>query len=291
MNILIVVFVILTVVLGFGYVAIESDSNPTQAFSDDVKNLAKAMTTSFPDGSVIEFALDPQPPVTEFIYEEITTVQDVIQEDGTIIQENVTKKVAIKTSTGDFQTTANGKKICNLGYTCQIEGRIQLVDLRGDLVSPPYGFFMNIGCEGHTDCQSRRVMVNELTDSNGGFAFVSDSGFYGNLSIAGVPAWVLVIVPAFGKLGGDLLMYTIGRMDIKWFKRKNFASANHLMHKHKIIIFFIVPFGGMLGTLIMFIAGHQKINIIKVIPILFIANLISMATFVYPFLFQLNLGT
>ena len=171
MNILIVVFVILTVVLGFGYVAIESDSNPTQAFSDDVKNLAKAMTTSFPDGSVIEFALDPQPPVTEFIYEEITTVQDVIQEDGTIIQENVTKKVAIKTSTGDFKTTANGKKICNLGYTCQIEGRIQLVDLRGDLVSPPYGFFMNIGCEGHTDCQSRRVMVNELTDSNGGFKY------------------------------------------------------------------------------------------------------------------------
>ena len=147
MNILVVVFVILIVVLGFGYVAIESESNPTQVFSDDIKNLAKAMTTSFPDGAIIEFALDPQPPITEFIYEEITTVQDVEQPDGTIIQKNITKKVAVKTSTGDFQTTAKGKKICSLGYLCQIEGRIQLVNLRGDVVDPPYGFFLQIGCE------------------------------------------------------------------------------------------------------------------------------------------------
>ena len=124
-----------------------------------------------------------------------------------------------------------------------------------------------------------------------GFKFVSDAGFYGNLLVAGVPAWILVIIPALGHLGGQFIMYSVGRLNIKWFKKSDFAGPNHIMHRHKLIIFFVVPFGGMLGTFIMILAGHQKINFFKIIPILMIANIIHMATFVYPFIFEFNLGT
>ena len=115
MHILFVVFVICIIVFGFGFVAYESEANPTQIFSDDVRKLAKSLTTDFPDGSQVKFALDPQPPTTEFIYEDVEVVKEVLQANGTYKEETVIEKVPIEVSEGEFFTTNKNKKICNIG--------------------------------------------------------------------------------------------------------------------------------------------------------------------------------
>lgn len=99
----------------------------------------------------------------------------------------------------------------------------------------------------------------------------------------GINPYVLGIITATGRLIGQILLYFAGRFIAKFiFKnRKKEASAMHFMHRFHFIIFLTPAWLGALGDIIMLTAGHQKINLIKIIPILFIGNLLDAYKWIF----------
>jgi hypothetical protein len=51
-----------------------------------------------------------------------------------------------------------------------------------------------------------------------------------------------------------------------------------------------VPFTGVLGDAMMLYSGHQRINPIKIIPFLFVANLAENYKWIYTQMFNLQLS-
>lgn len=126
-----------------------------------------------------------------------------------------------------------------------------------------------------------------------GFRFVGISGFYFALIDQHVNDLLLLIIPAIGKVIGELILFVVGILVFKKFKSKNklIVEAGKAIHKHKIAAFFLVPFGGMLGAFIMIVAGHEKVNFLKILPILVVANLIDVALWLYPTMAQLQVSS
>lgn len=92
----------------------------------------------------------------------------------------------------------------------------------------------------------------------------------------GINPFILGLLTATARLGGQMILYAVGRFVIARFviknKRKE-ASTNHFMHKYHYVVFLFPAWLGAFGDLIMLTAGHQKINPIKMIPFLFAGNL------------------
>ena len=114
---------------------------------------------------------------------------------------------------------------------------------------------------------------------------LSISGITVRLLQTGFSPFVLGFVIAVGSLLGQLLLYGIGLFFYKYVRKKNkSADANHFLHKYHYLVFLIPSWTGSLGDLIMLIAGHERINLLKSLPFLFASNL----AFAYVNVFWIN---
>lgn len=93
---------------------------------------------------------------------------------------------------------------------------------------------------------------------------------------SGINPFILGLLTATARLGGQMILYAVGRYVVAKFviknKRKE-ASASHFMHKYRYVVFLFPAWLGAFGDFIMITAGHQKINPLKMIPFLFAGNL------------------
>jgi len=91
----------------------------------------------------------------------------------------------------------------------------------------------------------------------------------------GINPFILGLLTATGRLLGQIILYFVGRLLVRYvFKKKTKeASAMHFMHKYHYLVFLFPAWLGAFGDLIMLTAGHQHINLLKIIPVLFIGNL------------------
>jgi len=123
------------------------------------------------------------------------------------------------------------------------------------------------------------------------FRIIGTSGFYVGLLDSGVSPLMLILLTAVGKLGGQYLLYLLGRFLFRIFKGKNrdLARADHFLHKYRIFVFFIIPYIGTLGNIIMVIAGHQRLGFARIAPILFVSNVVRSGTWLFFFIGQMEL--
>lgn len=103
---------------------------------------------------------------------------------------------------------------------------------------------------------------------------------------------LFVVLTAFALLGGQLILYFIGIFIRKVHKGSigNIAGKNHFLHKYHFLVYLIVPFVGIIGDLAMIYSGHQRINLLKIIPFLLIGDFISSARYIYPAVVQLEVS-
>lgn len=99
----------------------------------------------------------------------------------------------------------------------------------------------------------------------------------------GLNPYILGLITATGRLFGQIILYFAGRFLAKFlFKNtRKEASAMHFMHKYHFLVFLFPAWLGALGDLIMLTAGHQKINLWKIIPVLFIGNLLDAYKWIF----------
>lgn len=92
-----------------------------------------------------------------------------------------------------------------------------------------------------------------------------------------------IITGSTGKIIGQIGLYYAGYHGLRRLlnKQGGMASAEHWMHKYHYLVFAIPPFGGALGDIIMVFAGHQKIRLLKILPILVIADVLDQARWVF----------
>jgi hypothetical protein len=99
------------------------------------------------------------------------------------------------------------------------------------------------------------------------------------------------IISAFALLVGQMILYLVG-MFVRRIHTGNFgniAPHNHWLHKYHFLVFLTVPFLGLVGDGAMLYSGHQKINPLKMIPFLLIANFASTMRWILPTLAELEL--
>jgi len=125
------------------------------------------------------------------------------------------------------------------------------------------------------------------------FRIIGTSGFYVGLLDSGVSPMMLILLTAIGKLGGQYLLYMLGRFLFRIFKggNKDLARADHLLHKYRIIIFFVIPYIGTLGNIVMVIAGHERLGFARIAPILFVSNVIRTGTWLFFFIGEMELAS
>jgi len=108
---------------------------------------------------------------------------------------------------------------------------------------------------------------------------------------SGINPFILGIITATARLGGQIILYFVGRFIAKFFIKntRREASAMHFMHKYHFIVFLFPAWLGAFGDFIMLTAGHQKINLFKIIPVLFIGNLADAYKWIFYDLGQIGL--
>lgn len=133
------------------------------------------------------------------------------------------------------------------------------------------------------------IFLYELVPS--AFRLLGTAGFFVGLLESGISPLFLILVTALGRLFGQYVLYLIGRLLFKviHMKKQELANAEHLMHKYKFLIFPLIPFLGVLGDIIMIIAGHQRLGFAKLAPILFISNGLRTGIWLFWFMGQLSL--
>ena len=99
------------------------------------------------------------------------------------------------------------------------------------------------------------------------------------LLMTGFSPIILAVISAIGLLAGQMILYLVGMFVKKVHKGSfgNIAGHNHFLHKYHFLIYFSIPFVGILGDFAMIYSGHQRINPIRIIPFLFLADLASTA--------------
>jgi membrane protein DedA with SNARE-associated domain len=135
------------------------------------------------------------------------------------------------------------------------------------------------------------IFLYELVPSV--FRILTTTGFYIGLLNEGINPMVLIILTSVGRIFGFYLLYLLGRFLYRIFKKKNreLADADHILHKYKLIVFFLVPFFGALGDIVMVVAGHQRIGFLKIVPLLFLSNILRNAIWLYPTIAQIKLAS
>ncbi len=112
------------------------------------------------------------------------------------------------------------------------------------------------------------------------------------LLLSGFSPVLLTIISALGLLAGQMILYGFGMFVKKIHKGSigNIAGGHHIFMKYHFLIYLIIPFVGILGDAGMIYSGHQRINPIRIIPFLFIANIGSTARWVIPTVAELKIG-
>lgn len=112
------------------------------------------------------------------------------------------------------------------------------------------------------------------------------------LLMTGFSPLLFGIISALGLLTGQMILYGVG-MFIKRIHKGSFgdiAGKHHFLHKYHFLIYFMVPFVGILGDGAMLYSGHQRINPLKIIPFLFIADLASTMRWIIPTMAELEVS-
>lgn len=112
------------------------------------------------------------------------------------------------------------------------------------------------------------------------------------LLMTGFSPIILAVISALGLLTGQMILYLVGMFIRKVHKGSfgDIAGNHHFLHKYHFLIYFAVPFVGILGDGAMLYSGHQRINPIRIIPFLFIADLASTARWIIPTVAELELS-
>lgn len=111
------------------------------------------------------------------------------------------------------------------------------------------------------------------------------------LLMTGFSPLVLAVLSAIGLLIGQMILYVVG-MFIKKVRKGsigNIAGHNHFLHKYHFMVYFSIPFIGILGDAGMVYSGHERINPLKIIPFLFVGNLASTCRWLIPTLAELEI--
>ena len=135
------------------------------------------------------------------------------------------------------------------------------------------------------------VLVNflyELVPQS--FQVLGIGAIYTKALESGASPLYFVIGGTVGKLLGQLGLYYLGMHGTRrlFGKKGGMASADHWMHKYHYLVFLLPPFTGALGDLILLYAGHKKISLIKILPIVTIANVLDQIRWVSWTLIQLE---
>lgn len=112
------------------------------------------------------------------------------------------------------------------------------------------------------------------------------------LLMTGFSPLLLAIISAFALLTGQMILYGVG-MFVKRIHKGSFgdiAGHHHILHKYHFLIYLMIPFVGILGDGAMLYSGHQRINPLKMIPFLFVANFASSLRWIIPTVAELELA-
>jgi membrane protein YqaA with SNARE-associated domain len=112
------------------------------------------------------------------------------------------------------------------------------------------------------------------------------------LLMTGFSPFILAVISATGLLAGQMILYVVGMFIRKVHKGSfgDIANNHHFLHKYNFLIYFAVPFVGILGDGAMLFSGHQRINPLKIIPFLFLADLASTARWIIPTMAELEIA-
>ena len=112
------------------------------------------------------------------------------------------------------------------------------------------------------------------------------------LLMTGFSPIILAVISATGLLAGQMILYVVGMFIRKVHKGSfgDIAGNHHFLHKYNFLIYFAVPFVGILGDGAMLFSGHQRINPLKIIPFLFLADLASTARWIIPTMAELEIA-
>lgn len=95
------------------------------------------------------------------------------------------------------------------------------------------------------------------------------------LMIGGMGPVNIILVMSVGGTAGDLLMFYIGKYIRKIFHKKvKPASYGHFLHKHRYWIFVITMPVPYLSESIMLISGHQHLDVKRIIPFIYLGELL-----------------
>ncbi len=112
------------------------------------------------------------------------------------------------------------------------------------------------------------------------------------LLMAGFSPMILGLISALGILTGQMILYGVG-MVLRHIHKGSFgdiAGKHHFLHKYHFLIYLIIPFVGIVGDGAMLYSGHQRINPIKMIPFLFVADFASSMRWILPTLAELEVS-
>ena len=111
------------------------------------------------------------------------------------------------------------------------------------------------------------------------------------LLMTGFSPLIIAVLSAVGLLLGQMILYVVGMFVRKVHKGSfgDIAGHNHFLHKYHFLVYFSIPFVGILGDAGMVYSGHQRINPLKIIPFLFVADLASTARWLLPTLAELEI--
>jgi len=107
----------------------------------------------------------------------------------------------------------------------------------------------------------------------------------------GVSPLFLVLFFSLGRLGGQAILYTIGRYVYRIFKGKDreLATTDHWLHKYKYLIYLGSPLLGGIEDIVMLVSGHERIGFLKIAPLLYVGNVISTSIWIYWTVAAINL--
>lgn len=95
------------------------------------------------------------------------------------------------------------------------------------------------------------------------------------LLIGGMSPIIIIIVMSVGSLIGDILIFYLGKHVRRFFHKKvENAKPSHFMHRHRYWIFVLAVPIPYVSESVMALAGHQHLSLKKIIPFIYIGELL-----------------
>lgn len=112
------------------------------------------------------------------------------------------------------------------------------------------------------------------------------------LLMTGFSPLLFGFISALGLLTGQMILYLVG-MFLKKVHKGSFgdiAGNHHWLHKYNFLIYLMIPFVGIVGDAGMVYSGHQRINLLKIVPFLFVADFASTMRWIIPTMAELEIN-